>query len=113
MYLFWWNKPLLPNEPIVLRDDSLAPLAAFMYSSSEMSGYVSPKRVRSQTWVKTLFAYLSLYSKTPEIERLCIRVPLAPAIPCGQRDVEDYRNAKDNNSSTGAGVSVVEMPLDL
>lgn len=43
------------------------------YSSSEMSGYVNPKRVKSQTIVKTFFAYLNLYSKTPELESICVR----------------------------------------
>lgn len=73
MYLFWWHKPLLPNAPVILRDEALAPLAMFMYSSSEMSGYVNPSRVQSQTIVKTFFAYLSLYYKTPELETLCLR----------------------------------------
>jgi hypothetical protein len=73
MYSFWWHKPLLPQHPIVLRDDDLAPLAAFMYSSSEISGYVNPKRVKSKTIVKTFFAYLNLYSKTPELESICLR----------------------------------------
>lgn len=44
-----------------------------MYSSSEMSGYVNPPRVQSQTIVKTFFAYLSLYYKTPELETICLR----------------------------------------
>ncbi len=73
MYLFWWNKPLSIKEPIVIRDESLAPLAAFMYCSSEISGYVSPERVQSQTAVKTFFAYFNLYSKVPEIEHICFR----------------------------------------
>lgn len=41
MYAFWW--PLLPNQPIIIRDRDLQSLAAFMYSSIEMSGYVNPK----------------------------------------------------------------------
>ncbi|KAI1414673.1 hypothetical protein F5Y13DRAFT_197213 [Hypoxylon sp. FL1857] len=73
MYLFWWNKPLLPNEPIILDAEELGPLAAFMYSSSEMSGYVNPKQVKSQTIIKTLLAHLNLYSKTPEFETICLR----------------------------------------
>ncbi|GAB0132720.1 hypothetical protein EsDP_00001148 [Epichloe bromicola] len=73
--LFWWHKPLLPNEPIILRDESLAPLVAFMYSSSEMSGYMDPERVKSQTLIKTLFAQLNLYSRTPELETLRLLVP--------------------------------------
>ncbi|KAI4869476.1 hypothetical protein F4820DRAFT_455816 [Hypoxylon rubiginosum] len=77
MYLFWWNKPLLPNEPIVLNAEELGPLAAFMYSSSKMSGYVDPEQVKSQTVVKTLFAHLNLYSKTPELETICLRPKVA------------------------------------
>ncbi|EJT74765.1 hypothetical protein GGTG_08603 [Gaeumannomyces tritici R3-111a-1] len=73
MYLFWWHKPLLPREPLIIRDQSLLPLAAFMYSSSEMSGYVDPNKVQSQTIIKTLFAHLSHYSKTPELETLRLR----------------------------------------
>ncbi|KAI1393447.1 uncharacterized protein F4822DRAFT_423916 [Hypoxylon trugodes] len=77
MYLFWWNKPLLPNEPIILDADELGPLAAFMYSSSEMSGYVNPQQVKSQTIIKTLFAHLNLYSKAPEFETICLQ-PTTP-----------------------------------
>ncbi|KAK3343454.1 hypothetical protein B0T25DRAFT_554363 [Lasiosphaeria hispida] len=73
MYLFWWNKPLLPNQPIIIRDKELKPLAAFMYASSEMSGYVNPKRIKSETLVKTVFAHLSLFSKVPELETICFR----------------------------------------
>lgn len=73
MYAFWWHKPLLPEHPIVLHDNTLAPLAAYMYSSSQMSGYVNPGFVKSKTIVKTFFAYLRLYSKTPELENICLR----------------------------------------
>lgn len=65
MYMFWWQKPLLPKHPIVLHGEGLTALAAFMYSSSEMSGYVNHDEVKSQTLVKTLFAHLSVYSKVP------------------------------------------------
>lgn len=75
MYMFWWNKPLLPNHPIIIRDKELEALAAFMYSSSEMSGYVNPKRIKSQTLVKTLFAHLKLFSMAPELETVCFRTP--------------------------------------
>lgn len=81
MYIFWWNKPLLPTEPIVIRyddEDHLAPLVAFMYSSSELSGqYASPKAVKSQTIVKTLLANMLQYSTTPEMEGICIRCSTA------------------------------------
>jgi hypothetical protein len=75
MYMFWWNKPLLPNQPIIIRAKELEPLAAFMYSSSEMSGYVNPKKIKSQTLIKTLLAHLNLFSKVPELETVCFRIP--------------------------------------
>ena len=75
MYIFWWSKPLLPSHPIILRDESLAALVTCMYSSSEMSGVRLDKRdLKSQTIIKTLFAHLSLYSQTPELDNLCIRL---------------------------------------
>ncbi|KAJ6783817.1 hypothetical protein PWT90_06123 [Aphanocladium album] len=74
MYIFWWNKPLLPSEPFVLRDESMAPLVAFMYSSSEISGQVSETVIKSQTPVKTLLAKMLQYSTTPELESLCLRM---------------------------------------
>ncbi|KAI1096420.1 hypothetical protein F5B19DRAFT_436353 [Rostrohypoxylon terebratum] len=76
MYVFWWNKPLLPNEPIILNADDLGPLAAFMYSSSKISGYVDFEKVKSQTIIKTFFAHLNLYSKTPEFETICLRLKI-------------------------------------
>lgn len=44
-----------------------------MYSSSEISGYVNPDKIQSQTIIKTLFAHLNLYSTAPELETLCYR----------------------------------------
>ena len=45
-----------------------------MYMCSEISGEVDLQMIKSQTKVKTLLAYLNLYSKTPEVESLsCIR----------------------------------------
>ena len=77
MYGMWWNKPLTPMEPIILRGEWVEPILAFIYTSSEMSGYVDQKQLRSQTMVKTIFAFLHLYSKTPEIETFCCRQPRA------------------------------------
>ncbi|KAK0647089.1 hypothetical protein B0T16DRAFT_328254 [Cercophora newfieldiana] len=87
MYMFWWNKPLLPNQPIIIRDKELEPLAAFMYSSSEMSGYIDPKRMTSQTLVKTLFAHLKLFSMAPELETVFFRTPVHAAEPEAVRGI--------------------------
>ncbi|KAI1325449.1 hypothetical protein F5Y16DRAFT_264878 [Xylariaceae sp. FL0255] len=89
MYLFWWHKPLLPNHPIIITDNQLVPLAAWMYASSEMSGYVNPERRKSQTLVKTFFASLSLYSKTPELETISLQSRVSIEEPAKEAVVLD------------------------
>ncbi|KAI1395782.1 hypothetical protein F4819DRAFT_500756 [Hypoxylon fuscum] len=73
IYLFWWNKPLFPNEPIILDAEELGPLAAFMYSSSEMSGYLYPRQDKSHTILKTLLVRFRMFSRVPEFETICLR----------------------------------------
>ena len=73
MYVLWWDKPLLPSEPIILRGDWVKPLCAYMYMSSEMSGTLETRK--SQTWVKTIFASLDWFSKIPEVEHICLSIP--------------------------------------
>ncbi|MBE3041944.1 hypothetical protein IMZ48_05060, partial [Candidatus Bathyarchaeota archaeon] len=98
MYAFWWYKPLLPEHPIILQDDMLAPLAAFMYSSSQMSGYVNPKRIKSKTAVKTILAYLRLYWKTPEFENICLRAHEAPPnVPSDTSGSEEDTLSREQN----------------
>lgn len=101
MYLFWWHKPLLPNEPIIIREASLAPLAAFMYSSSEMSGYFDQEQVMSQTVIKTLFANLHLYSKTPDFDTICLQRVAGDrpvSIPMEERGCKDRHNTPNGES---------------
>ncbi|KAI9671812.1 MAG: hypothetical protein M1831_003340 [Alyxoria varia] len=68
MYALWWHKPLLAKEPIIIRGEWVEPLCAFMLMSSEMSGNVDETSIESETVVKSLFASLHLYSRTPEID---------------------------------------------
>ncbi|KAI4135952.1 MAG: hypothetical protein LQ341_005821 [Variospora aurantia] len=79
MYAMWWHKPLSPNEPFILKGDWIPPLCAFMFMTSEMSGSVDEQSLKSQTSIKTMFAFLHLYSKVPEIELLCLRRPVLPS----------------------------------
>ncbi|KAL8948920.1 MAG: hypothetical protein Q9222_004924 [Ikaeria aurantiellina] len=39
IYGLWWNKPKLINEPTKLRGDWVPPLAAYMFMSSQISGW--------------------------------------------------------------------------
>lgn len=73
LYIMWWNKPLAPKEPILLKGDWVQPLCAYMYMSSEMSGEIDKHAIESQTMVKTLFASMRLYSKVPEMDLLSFR----------------------------------------
>lgn len=74
MYATWWNKPLSPKEPIIVKFSEWTPeVLAFMYMSSEVSGQVDEKQIKSQTSVKTLFASLHVYAKTPQVENICLR----------------------------------------
>ena len=70
MYGMWWHKPLLAKEPFLIRGEWIEPLLAFMYMSSEMSGAIDEKALKSETVVKTLFASLRLYAKVPEIDTI-------------------------------------------
>lgn len=100
MYMFWWHKPLLAREPVVIRDKSLLPLVAFMYSSSEMSGYLDPAKAESATAVKTFFTHLGFFSKIPELETLCLRVPASRQTKpsCSQR--VDHQDAAGDDGPT-------------
>lgn len=89
MYTMWWHKPLSPNEPFVLKGPWVEPLCAYMYMLSEMSGEVDGNSLESQTSVKTMFAFLHLYSKTPEVENLALRRPL----PLAQNDIPSRCNS--------------------
>ncbi|KAF2190298.1 hypothetical protein K469DRAFT_438703, partial [Zopfia rhizophila CBS 207.26] len=74
MYTMWWNKPLLPEEPLILKGDWVHPLCAYMFMSSEMSEKVDKPKIHSRSVVKRLFASLKVYLKIPELERLRIRL---------------------------------------
>ena len=102
MYVLWWNKPLLPNEPIILKGGWVEPLCAYMYMSSEMSGTLLEKR-KSQTWVKTVFASLNWFSRIPEVEHVCLSMP--------QSD-RDGRASDDNESQADTQLPAIQLAPD-
>ena len=75
MYILWWDKHLLPSEPIILEGDWIEPLSAYMYMSSEISGIQEKEHRKSQTWVKTIFAYLNWFERKPELDNVCLSTP--------------------------------------
>lgn len=82
--------PWLPKSEVIAN-----PLP-FMYMSSEVSGRVDTSQMQSQTIVKTLFAYLNLYSKVPEIEYVCCRQNRAEN-QHGPASAEGATNELDNS----------------
>ena len=56
MYTLWWHKPLAPEEPIVLKGDWVNPLCAYMYMSSEISGFSKPGPVDQFEMATKFFA---------------------------------------------------------
>ena len=86
----------MPKEPIILTDDWVETLCAYMYMSSQISGEVNPAKGRSQTIVKTLFASLNLFSKVPEIESMAfLQVNLAERLYLEDPDDETVDSAYD------------------
>ena len=102
MYAMWWDKPLNSNEPILIHGNWIEPLCAYMYMSSQISGEVDKKQIKSQTIIKTLFAFLNLFSKTPEIETLSFQTststasPATPTTDCPPKPPPLFQNVPDS-----------------
>ena len=101
MYAMWWHKPLAPKEPFVLRGDWVNALCAYMYMSSEISGRVDPKSIESQTIVKTLFASLRSYSKTPELEGMAYHQSIPKEYP-----------SNEDGSSVRTSIAILSSDVD-
>jgi len=102
MYAMWWNKPLLPEEPVILKGDWVESLCAYMYMSSELSGKVENAKVDSQTVIRRLFASLKVYSKVPEFERL--RILVANTTASGDSSDPSDNNAEGTSQDAPGGL---------
>ena len=103
MYMMWWDKPLAPQEPHVIRGDWVKPMCAYMLMSSSMSGESRYQSMKSETRVKTLLASLHLYSKVPEMEYLAYAPDGERVIVDGEDSNQPYiseHSLGDDRSST-------------
>ena len=77
MYTLWWHKPLCPEEPIVLKGGWVNALCAYMYMSSEMSGFFEPKAAEHRTMAGRFFASFDweIHCKLPEMEYMSYHEP--------------------------------------
>lgn len=68
IYSLWWNKPKLINEPTKIREDWVPPIAAYMFMSSQISGW---KRTRpgilKKDWIDP---ELSILAFDPPVTRM-------------------------------------------
>ena len=61
IYMLWWDKPKLINEPTKLHGDWVPPISAYMYMSSQISGWPKMKPgVLKDDWVDPELSILAL-----------------------------------------------------
>lgn len=69
VYLLWWHKPQLINEPTKLEGDWVKPLCAFMYMSSRISGGIARNPgMLKHAWKEPELAKLQYVDQTTEHE---------------------------------------------
>ncbi|KAI4241836.1 MAG: hypothetical protein LQ352_007375 [Teloschistes flavicans] len=76
IYALWWNKPKLINEPTKLRGDWVPPIAAYMFVSSQISGW---RRVRpgilKKDWIDPEFSVLAFNPPSAQKAQLSAVAP--------------------------------------
>ncbi|KAL9599873.1 MAG: hypothetical protein Q9219_003567 [cf. Caloplaca sp. 3 TL-2023] len=77
IYGLWWNKPKLINEPTKLRGDWVPPIAAYMYMSSQISGWRRARPgILKKDWIDPEFSVLAY---DPPVSR---KAELDAVAPC-------------------------------
>lgn len=78
IYALWWNKPKLINEPTKLRGDWVPPIAAYMFMSSQISGW---RKVRpgilKKDWIDPEFSILAFNPPSSRKAQLSTTSPCA------------------------------------
>ena len=61
IYILWWHKPKLVYSPTILRGESVRTICAYMYMSSQMSGWANPRPgILKKTWLQPEFSVMAL-----------------------------------------------------
>ncbi|KAL8846034.1 MAG: hypothetical protein Q9221_008847 [Calogaya cf. arnoldii] len=77
IYSLWWNKPKLINEPTKIRGDWVQPIAAYMFMSSQISGWKRTKPgILKKDWIDPEFSILAF---DPPVSR---KAELSGIVPC-------------------------------
>ena len=62
IYLLWWKKPKLINEPTILQGEWIGSICAYMYMSSQISGWRSRQPgILKKTWNEPEFSMVAFY----------------------------------------------------
>lgn len=86
IYVLWWDKPKLINEPTRLRGDWVPPVSAYMYMSSQISGWRRTKPgILKKDWIDPELAILSLKPSTARTAELGVLTPMQKTISKKQR----------------------------
>lgn len=86
IYILWWDKPKLINEPTKLHGDWVPPISAYMYMSSQISGWrrMSPG-ILKKDWIDPELSILALKPSRARISELGILIPIQKASSSKQR----------------------------
>ena len=86
IYILWWDKPKLINEPTKLRGDWVPPISAYMYMSSQISGWRRMKPgILKKDWIDPELSILALKPSTARTSELAILAPIQNASSSRQR----------------------------
>ena len=86
IYILWWNKPKLINEPTKLRGDWVPPVSAYMYMSSQISGWRRTRPgILKKDWIDPELSILSLKPSASRTSELGALTPLQTAPSSKQR----------------------------
>lgn len=86
IYILWWDKPKLINEPTKLHGDWVPPVSAYMYMSSQISGWRKMKPgILKKDWIDPEFSILALKPSTARTSELGILTPIQKASSSKQR----------------------------
>lgn len=86
IYILWWDKPKLINEPTRLHGEWVPPVSAYMYMSSQISGWKKVKPgILKKDWIDPELSILALKPSTARTSELGILTPIQNASSSKQR----------------------------
>ena len=76
IYVLWWDKPKLINEPTRLRGDWVPPVSAYMYMSSQISGWRRTRPgILKKDWIDPELSILTFKPSNARIPELDVLTP--------------------------------------